>query len=215
MRPSALAANARAMNGVFDTLNRAGIADKNIQTSNFSVSPQYANPKPGGTQRIIGYQVSNTVTVMVGQARQGRADSTRWSPPAVTRLTIRTFLIADPKPLLAKAREQAVKMSSAGQRCRWRPGSAPAGSSIREGGTGRLPATTHWAWADDHRPPKCDANLREEGFASVSDHLQITRRSDAFPFEEMVPRPGLPVPQLSEHERPIFEGARRSARMAP
>mgnify|MGYP001552234847 FL=1 len=37
----ALAANSKAMNGVFATLKRAGIPDKAMQTSGFSVSPQY------------------------------------------------------------------------------------------------------------------------------------------------------------------------------
>src|SRR5436309_254573 len=37
----ALAANSRAMNAVFATLKRFGIPDKSIQTSNFSVTPQY------------------------------------------------------------------------------------------------------------------------------------------------------------------------------
>jgi len=36
----ALAANSRAMNAVFATLKRLSIADKDIQTSNFLLSPQ-------------------------------------------------------------------------------------------------------------------------------------------------------------------------------
>ncbi|HTT96766.1 MAG TPA: SIMPL domain-containing protein [Rhizomicrobium sp.] len=105
---AALAANARAMNAVFDTLKRAGIPDKNIQTSNVSVSPQYAG-KPGQVQHVAGYQVSNTVSVLViGMDKIGptldaliAAGSNQIDGP--------NFTIADPKPLLAKAREQAVK----------------------------------------------------------------------------------------------------------
>ena len=64
---AALAGNARAMNAVFDTLKRAGIAEKDIQTSNSQVSPQYSAEKPGtnAPQRIAGYEVSDTVTVTV------------------------------------------------------------------------------------------------------------------------------------------------------
>ena len=108
---AALAGNARAMNAVFETLKRAGVPEKDIQTSNFQVSPQYSAEKPGttATPRIVGYEVSNTVTVTVeGLDRLGptidalvAAGSNQIEGPA--------FSIADPKPLLAKAREEAVK----------------------------------------------------------------------------------------------------------
>jgi len=110
---AALAANSRAMNGVFDTLKRAGIAEKNIQTSNFSVSPQYGNPKPGGAQRITGYQVSNTVTVMVvGLDKVGPALDALVAAGS-NQIDGPNFSIADPKPLLTKAREEAVKDATA------------------------------------------------------------------------------------------------------
>ena len=110
---SALAANARAMNAVFDALKRAGIAEKNIQTSNFQVSPQYSDAKPGLTPRIAGYEVSNNVSVTVeGLDRLGptidalvAAGSNQIEGPE--------FSIADPKPLLARAREEAVKDATA------------------------------------------------------------------------------------------------------
>ncbi len=41
----ALSANARAMNQVITSLKRAGIAERDIQTSNLSVSPVYSNPE--------------------------------------------------------------------------------------------------------------------------------------------------------------------------
>jgi uncharacterized protein YggE len=65
----ALAANSAAMNKLFRELKAAGIADRDLQTSNFSIAPQYKpydpkNPLPA-QQRIVGYQVSNGVTVRV------------------------------------------------------------------------------------------------------------------------------------------------------
>lgn len=67
---AALAANSADMNRVIAALKAAGIADRDIQTSNLSLNPLYApqvvrpdgrieNPEP----RIIGYQVNNQVTV--------------------------------------------------------------------------------------------------------------------------------------------------------
>ena len=66
----ALAANSRSMTQVIASLKRAGIAERDIQTSNLSVNPVYAEPRrlPGGsteprTPEIVGYQVSNSVSV--------------------------------------------------------------------------------------------------------------------------------------------------------
>lgn len=66
----AMAANAAQMNKVVAALKRAGIAERDIQTSNLSLSPVYApqRPMPNGTvevqdPEIIGYQANNSVTV--------------------------------------------------------------------------------------------------------------------------------------------------------
>lgn len=66
----AMAANAADMNRVVAALKKAGIADKDIQTSNLSLNPIYADnsrtpPDAYGQQlpRIIGYSANNNVTV--------------------------------------------------------------------------------------------------------------------------------------------------------
>lgn len=65
----AMSANAAAMTKVVATLKRAGIADRDIQTSQISLSPVYGQPvvSPNGRvaqePRIIGYQATNQVTV--------------------------------------------------------------------------------------------------------------------------------------------------------
>ena len=67
----ALDANSAAMEQLIATLKEAGIAERDIQTSNFSVNPNYvysdARDAEGYSQppRIDGYQVSNTVTVRI------------------------------------------------------------------------------------------------------------------------------------------------------
>jgi uncharacterized protein YggE len=61
---AALAANGQQMSGVMAALKVAGIAAKDIQTSNLNLNPQYAyeqNQPP----RLTGYQASNQVTVTV------------------------------------------------------------------------------------------------------------------------------------------------------
>ncbi len=106
---AALAANARAMNAVFDTLKRAGIADKFIQTSDFSVSPQYANARPGAPQRIVAYQVSNTVTVTVDKLDRVGPTLDALVAAGANQIDGPNFSIADPGPVLAQARAAAVK----------------------------------------------------------------------------------------------------------
>jgi uncharacterized protein YggE len=63
----ALTKNNSAMASIIDALKKAGIAEQDIQTSNFSVSPQYPpyQPNQKTAPRISGYQVSNQVTVRV------------------------------------------------------------------------------------------------------------------------------------------------------
>lgn len=105
----ALKANARAMNAVFDTLKSAGIAEKNIQTSNVSVSPRYADAKNGGVQHVAGYEVSNTVTVLVDGLDKVGPTIDALVAAGSNQIDGPTFSIADPGPLLARARDAAVK----------------------------------------------------------------------------------------------------------
>lgn len=64
----ALAINNRAMSGVIGTYVEAGIPETDISTSGFSVQPQYDyDPEGKRPPEVIGYQVSNTVTVRVRQ----------------------------------------------------------------------------------------------------------------------------------------------------
>jgi len=64
---AAMDANAAAMNGVFDALAAANIDRRDMQTSNFSLQPQYdySNRQSGQPPRLTGYQASNQLTVKV------------------------------------------------------------------------------------------------------------------------------------------------------
>lgn len=106
---TALAANARAMNAVFTALKGAGIAEKDIQTANVSVAPQYTDAKPGTPQRIAGYEVTDTVSVTVHGLDKLGATIDALVTAGSNQIDGPNFSIADPKPLLAQAREDAVK----------------------------------------------------------------------------------------------------------
>ena len=58
----AVAENNRKVAAVIAALKRAGAQDKDIQTSQFSIHPQQ-DYQQGRLPRILGYQVSNNVTV--------------------------------------------------------------------------------------------------------------------------------------------------------
>jgi len=107
---AALAANTRAMNAVFVTLKAAGVADKDMQTADFSVQPQYAstNPSSSGQQRIIGYQVTNNVSVTVENLNRLGATLDALVSSGANSIGDIGFAICDPKPLLAQARAAAV-----------------------------------------------------------------------------------------------------------
>jgi uncharacterized protein len=133
---AALADNARKMTAVFAALRAAGVPERAIQTSNFSVSPQYSNNN-NDAQRITGYQVSNQVDVTL--------DDTRKLGPAIDALVAAganqinsvNFGLRDNSALMTKAREAA--MADARQRAETlaRAGNGGVGAvlTISEGST--------------------------------------------------------------------------------
>lgn len=103
---AALSANTHAMNGVFETLRKAGVSDKDMQTSGFSVQPQYSGDK--GPQRITGYQVSNNVGVTVENLSGLGAILDALVSSGANNIGDIAFGFRDPKDLMQKARAAAV-----------------------------------------------------------------------------------------------------------
>lgn len=62
----ALATNTKSMSDVMALLKKEGIEDRDVSTSNFNIAPRYDYGQ-GSTQtpKVMGYDVSNTVTVKV------------------------------------------------------------------------------------------------------------------------------------------------------
>lgn len=106
---SALAANTKAMASLFAELKSANVADKDVQTSNFSVQPQYDYGKNNGQPpKIIGYQVSNTVTVTLRKL-DGVGDVLDKLVGSGSNLVSGvSFSIADPQAALDEARKSAM-----------------------------------------------------------------------------------------------------------
>jgi hypothetical protein len=62
---AALDQNSAAMAAILSRLKEEGYAEKDIQTSNFSISPRYDYSKNEQPPKLVAYEVSNQVTVTV------------------------------------------------------------------------------------------------------------------------------------------------------
>lgn len=109
----ALDANTEAMTQLIETLTGAGIERRDIQTSNFSVQPNYVYSDTRDANgyslppKIVGYTVSNSVTVRVRDLPSlGTILDQSVSVGANTIGGI-SFSVADPSKLYDEARKQA------------------------------------------------------------------------------------------------------------
>ena len=134
---SALAANTTRMKGVFAALTKLGIPDKNIQTVNFSVSPQYANGGDNQPPRLTGYQVNNEVSVQLEDVSKLGTALDALVTSGANQMNGINYSIHDPAPLLARAREQAVADARARAEVYARAAGVALGPilSISEGGS--------------------------------------------------------------------------------
>jgi uncharacterized protein YggE len=104
---AALASANKDMQQVLATLKRQGVADKDIQTRNFAVHPQYANGNGEGP-RVTGYQVSNQVEVRLENIGAVGPTLDALVSAGANQINGVTFSIRDPAALSADARAAAV-----------------------------------------------------------------------------------------------------------
>jgi uncharacterized protein YggE len=105
----ALKDNNDAMEKLFAALDARGIARKDVQTSQFSVTPQYKRgPQGEYLPEIAGYQVTNAVTVKVRklEALGGVLDEV--VQQGANHVQGVSFSVAEPTPLMDEARRRAV-----------------------------------------------------------------------------------------------------------
>ena len=104
---AALSANNSRMQAVMAAIKKLGVPDKDVLTSNFSVSPQYANSN-NDTPRITGYQASNQVDVRLEDVNKlGSALDTLVTAGANQMHGV-NFLIRNDAELLSQVRAAAV-----------------------------------------------------------------------------------------------------------
>ncbi|MGQ0486382.1 MAG: SIMPL domain-containing protein [Hyphomicrobiales bacterium] len=104
---AALAANNASMAAVMAELKAAGIVEKDMQTSNFLVQPRYDYGNSTQPPRLVGYEVSNTLTVAVRNLDALGALLDRSVASGSNRIDGISFQFADPDAALDEARKRA------------------------------------------------------------------------------------------------------------
>ncbi|MEO6152725.1 MAG: SIMPL domain-containing protein [Croceibacterium sp.] len=112
---AALTDNARAMTQVIAALKRAGIAERDIQTSNISVNPLYGDQNRAGSQsqapQIVGYQASNNLTVRHHDIRNFGSVIDALAAAGANQINGPSFQLDDDAAALREARLDALKQA--------------------------------------------------------------------------------------------------------
>ena len=98
----------RLMTAVTAALLESGIAQKDIQTSRFSIQPVYAPQEPRTEPKLAGYSVSNQVSVTIRQIGKVGEILDRLVTAGATDAGNIAFLVSDPSKALDQAREAAI-----------------------------------------------------------------------------------------------------------
>ncbi|MBL8584385.1 MAG: SIMPL domain-containing protein [Rhizobiaceae bacterium] len=107
----ALDANNDAMAAVISGMKAAGIAERDLQTAGFQISPRYNfTNKPDGTQEavLVGYQVTNTLSVRVRDIDKTGEIIDKAVTLGVNQGAGISFVNEDPSATITEARKRAI-----------------------------------------------------------------------------------------------------------
>jgi uncharacterized protein YggE len=104
----AVDANSKVMAAITSALRESGIADKDVQTSRFSVQQVYATQEPRAEPKVVGFRVSNRVRVNMRQIDKVGEILDRLVAAGTTDVGNIAFLVSDPSKALDRAREAAI-----------------------------------------------------------------------------------------------------------
>lgn len=100
----AMTANNTQMAALIEQLKQLGIAEKDIQTSNFAISPTYGTDG----RAVTGYQVNNMVTVTIRKIAQTGELLDKVVKAGANNVWGISFGIGDPTTLQSAARDAAI-----------------------------------------------------------------------------------------------------------
>ncbi len=141
----ALGDNSSAMNAVMAALKSQGIEAADLQTTNFSISPQYrhSEPKDGVIEppQIVGYEVSNTLTAKVRDLPKVGTILDKVVKLGVNQGGQILFIKDDPEEILTEARKNAVNNAISKARTLAEAAGVKLGNvlEIAEGSTAPMP----------------------------------------------------------------------------
>lgn len=104
----AMNANSAALQVVMDRLKSAGIADRDLQTSNLSLNPNWVGYDSGSAPTIAGYVASNMLSVRVRDLESLGGVLDAAITDGANTMNGMTFELSEPRPVLDEARKQAV-----------------------------------------------------------------------------------------------------------
>ena len=102
----ASAANAQQMTKVLGAIEQSGIAKKDIRTSQLSLQPQY--DAKNGTNRLLGFQVTNRITVRIRNIGNLPAILDKAISAGANEMSGIEFLVSGESKLLDEARADAI-----------------------------------------------------------------------------------------------------------
>ncbi len=106
----ALAENASRMTAVMAKLKDAGIAEKDMQTSQLGIWPVYTDRSASNTPpKISGYRASNQLRVTIRDVERIGDILDQTVTDGANTVNGPTFSVAEPEPLYQDARDEAVK----------------------------------------------------------------------------------------------------------
>lgn len=100
-------ANSKQMTKVLAAIKDAGIADRDVQTSRLSLQPQY-DPNKSGTARLLGFQVTNQVTIKIRETDKLPTILDRAIAAGANEMSGIEFVVSEQSKLLDQARDDAV-----------------------------------------------------------------------------------------------------------
>lgn len=103
-------------NDIIAYLDEAGVEEKNIQTTDYSIYPQYEWVRascvdgycPDGKQNLVGYQVSQTITIKVSDTDMAGELLAGVGSRGASSVSGLSFTIDDEDALMAAARDEAI-----------------------------------------------------------------------------------------------------------
>lgn len=109
---TAMRDNATRMTQLMAAIRKAGIADKDIQTSGVMLSPQY-DYRDNQAPKITGYQATNTVNLKVRRLAELGQVLDALAAQGANQINGPSFEIEQPEPLYDQARLSALKQAQA------------------------------------------------------------------------------------------------------